>query len=507
MTVMEERAVRPRTGPGPAHVDVLIVGAGLSGIGAACRLQELCPGKSYAILEARDVIGGTWDLFRYPGIRSDSDMYSLGFAFRPWTGRNAIGEGDEILQYIRATSAAHGVDRRIRFGHRVVAVAWSSDTARWTVTVERAATGETIEITCSFLHWAAGFFRYDTGHLPDFPGRDRFAGPVIHPQNWPAEADYAGKRVVVIGSGATAVTLIPALAKTAAHVTMLQRSPGYVISYPRVDPLARPLLRLLPNRVAHAILRWKNLAFTAGTYALSRRWPRASARVLIWQAKVQLPRGYDVAKHFTPRYDPWTQRLCLVPNGDLFKTIRDGRATVVTDTIETFTETGIRLISGSHLDADVIVAATGLALVPFGGATLTVDGSPVSLPDHVLYKGMMLDGIPNMTLATGYTNASWTLKCDLTSRYVCRLLAHLDGEGLRVCVPGAPPTSMELGPAIDLSSGFVTRSMPDWPRQGAEAPWRLQQNYPRDLRVLLNEPLDDGVLQFRHPVEGGFVGH
>lgn len=481
----------------PEHVDVLIVGAGLSGIGAACRLQELCPDKSYAILEARDVIGGTWDLFRYPGIRSDSDMYSLGFAFRPWTGRNAIGEGDEIVRYIRDTATAHGVDRKVRFGHRVTASSWSSDTARWTVTVERADTGEEVELTCSFVQWASGYYSYDKGYLPDFPGRERFAGPVIHPQQWPADVDYAGKRVVVIGSGATAVTLVPAMAKTAEHVTMLQRSPSYVLSYPRVDPLARPLLRLLPSRAAHAFLRWKNVAFTAGSYELSRRWPKAAARAFIWQAKVQLPRGYDVATHFTPRYGPWTQRLCLVPNGDLFKTIRTGDTSVVTDTIETFTETGIRLSSGRELEADVIVAATGLVLLPFGGTTMTVDGVTISYPDHVLYRGMMLHGIPNLTLATGYTNASFTLKCDLTSRYACRLISHMDAGRTRYCVPREPDASIERGPAIDLSSGFVLRGVSAFPRQGSEAPWRLQQNYPRDLRSLLHDEIDDGVLEFR----------
>ncbi len=478
------------------HLDVLIIGAGLSGIGAACRLQELCPGKSFALLEARDVIGGTWDQFRYPGVRSDSDMYSLGFSFRPWTGRNAIGEGAEILQYIRDTAQEHGVDRHIRFGHRVTAASWSTPDARWTVTVE-LADGGTTELTCSFLQWASGYYRYDAGYLPDFPGRERFGGSLIHPQHWPQEASMAGKRVVVIGSGATAVTLIPALAKTARKVTMLQRSPTYILSYPRVDPLARPLLRLLPDRLAHGFLRWKNVAVTAGSYALSRRWPKALSRVFIWQAKVQLPRGYDVAKHFTPRYGPWTQRLCLVPNGDLFKAIRKGQADVVTDTIETFTETGIRLASGQELDADVIVTATGLTLLPFGGARLEVDGEAVSLPDHVLYRGSMLDGIPNLTLATGYSNASFTLKCDLTSQYACRLIGHMDTAGIRVCVPERADGSMQRVPALDLSSGFVTRSIDEWPRQGDRAPWRLDQNYARDIRVLLREPLEDGVLEFR----------
>ncbi|WP_354697996.1 FAD-containing monooxygenase EthA [Paraconexibacter sp. AEG42_29] len=481
----------------PEHVDVLIVGAGLSGIGAACRLQELCPGKSFALLEARDVIGGTWDQFRYPGVRSDSDMYSLGFAFRPWTGRNAIGEGEEILQYIRDTATEHDVERHIRFGRRVTAAAWSSATARWTLTVERAADGGTEQMTCGFVHWAVGYYHYDAGHLPEFPGSERFGGTVIHPQHWPADTDVTGKRVVVIGSGATAVTLVPALAQVAEHVTMLQRSPTYIISYPKVDPLARPLLRLLPDRVAHGFLRWKNVAFTAGTYAMSRRWPKASARAFIWQAKVQLPRGYDVKRHFTPKYNPWTQRLCLVPNGDLFRSIRRQEASVVTDTIETFTEDGIRLASGEELRADVIVAATGLRLLPFGGARLEVDGAPIELEDHVLYKGMMLDRVPNLTLAIGYSNASFTLKCDLTTRYACRLIAHLDDVGLRACVPSEPDGDVAREPALDLSSGFVQRGIGQFPRQGDQAPWRLRQSYPRDLRELLHQPLEDGVMSFR----------
>lgn len=479
------------------HLDVLIIGAGLSGIGAAYRLQEQCPSRSYAILEARDVIGGTWDLFRYPGIRSDSDMYSLGYPFRPWTGRNAIADGADIVDYIRATAAEHDIERRVRFGLRVVAAAWSSADARWTVTVEHTATGATHELTCGFLYSCSGYYRYDEGHLPDFPGRERFRGEVVHPQHWDAGLDWAGKRVVVIGSGATAMTLGPALAAEAAHVTMLQRSPTYVISYPKVDPLARPLLRLLPDRVAHSILRWKNVAFTAGSYGLSRRWPRAMARVFIAQARVQLPRGYDVKTHFTPRYDPWDQRVCLVPNGDLFKVIRQGRLEMVTDRIANFTEDGIALESGRELQADVVVAATGLTLLALGGATLEVDGAPVDLPEHTMYKAMMLDRVPNFAIAIGYTNASFTLKCDLTNQYVCRLLNHLDETGRDYCVAHEPETSLERLPAIDLTSNFIRRSIDAFPRQGAEAPWRLRQNYPRDIRELLHTPVEDGVLEFR----------
>lgn len=497
MTITEQPMSTGPVGASPEHVDVLVVGAGLSGIGAGCRYREHHPGRSFAILEARDVIGGTWDLFRYPGVRSDSDMYSLGFAFRPWTGRNAIGEGAEILEYIRDTARVHGIDRLVRFGHRVVAASWSSENARWTVSVERAETADRVELTCSFLHWASGYYHYDAGYLPDFPGRARFSGPVIHPQHWPEDADLAAKRVVVIGSGATAVTLVPALAEVAERVTMLQRSPTYIMSYPRKDPVASPLLRLLPDRIAHSILRWKNVAVTAGTYAISRRWPRWSGKAFVWQAKVQLPKGYDVDRHFTPRYDPWTQRVCLVPDGDLFKTIRDGRATVVTDTIETFTEDGIRLASGEDLAADVIVAATGLRIVPFGGAALSVDGSPVTLSDHVLYKGMMLDGVPNLMLATGYTNASWTLKCDLTCRYACRLLTRMETTGTTFCVPRTPSATVVREPAIDLASGYVRRGVGQFPRQGDRAPWRLLQSYRRDLKALLREPLEDGVMEFR----------
>ncbi len=477
------------------HFDVLIVGAGLSGVGAGCRVVEQCPDKSFVILEARDVIGGTWDLFRYPGIRSDSDMYSLGYSFRPWPQRNAIGEGSEILQYIRDTAAEFGVDEHIRFGHRVTAANWSSADARWEITVER---GEgTLELTAGFLYWASGYYRYDEGYTPEFEGRDRFGGPIIHPQHWDPELDYAGKRVVVIGSGATAVTLVPSLvANGAGHVTMLQRSPTYIYSYPRVDPLAKPLLTLLPNKVAHAILRWKNVAFTAGSWSFSRRWPRPLARYIVGHMRRKLPKGYDVKTHFTPSYNPWDQRICLVPNGDLFKTISRGDASVVTDRIVTFTETGMQLESGAQLDADIIVTATGLNVVMMGGAELSMDGEKVDVGDRMTYRGMILDGIPNMAFAVGYSNASFTLKCDLTIQYVCRLINHMEATGTRSVVAPAPTNGMDRIPVLDLTSGYIQRSLDKFPKQGAEVPWRLYQNYPRDIRSLLKSDLEDGVLEF-----------
>ncbi|CAM3830612.1 flavin-containing monooxygenase [Smaragdicoccus niigatensis] len=482
------------------HYDVLIVGAGLSGVGAACRLKELCPDKTFRVLESRQAIGGTWDLFRYPGIRSDSDMYSFGYPFRPWDRREAIGEGADILQYIRDTAAQYDVPRHISFNHRVIDAAWSSSSARWTVTIERtdpeSAGSDRVQMTCSFLYWASGYYRYDTGYTPDFPGRERFTGPIIHPQFWDDRIDYAGKRVVVIGSGATAMTLVPNIAKDASHVTMLQRTPTYVIPYPKVDPLAKPLLAVLPNRLAHTILRWKNVYFTAGSWSLSQIWPTLMTYVFIGITRLCLPRGYDWKAHFKPPYKPWDQRLCLVPNGDLFKAIKRGEVSVVTDRIRSFTEHGIELESGSELAADVIVTATGLNVVLFGGATLSVDGEPVRLSDKRMYRGMMLCELPNSFYATGYSNASYNLKADLTIRYVCRLLKHMDTTGAKYCVASPPPSSMAKVPVIALKSGYIERSMSTLPTQGVEVPWRLHQNYRRDIHGLLRDKLDDGVLQF-----------
>jgi monooxygenase len=480
------------------HVDVLIVGAGLSGIGAAHHLQTSCPGKTYAILEARECIGGTWDLFRYPGIRSDSDMYTLGYSFRPWEQAKSIADGSDILSYVRQTAQDGGIDRKIRFGHRVIAAEFSTSDARWTVEAERVETGETVGLTCDFLLMCTGYYRYDEGYTPDFEGVERFAGETVHPQHWPEDLDYSGKRVVVIGSGATAVTLVPAMAKSAAHVTMLQRSPSYVIALPGEDPIARAVRRVLPSRRAYALLRWKNVLLTMLSFQVSRRRPRVMKDFIRKGVARQLPAGYDVDTHFKPNYNPWDQRLCLVPDGDLFKTISEGSASVVTDRIETFTEKGLRLVSGKELEADVIVTATGLNLLALGGTKLSVDGREVDLAQTMSYKGMMLSGVPNMALALGYTNASWTLKCDLTCEYVCRLLNHMDEHGYRQCVPENRDPSVLEQPIIDFNSGYVLRSIDKFPKQGSKAPWRLYQNYPLDIVNLKLGGLEDAAMQFSH---------
>lgn len=474
------------------HVDVLIVGAGLSGVGAACHLRRAFPDRTVAILEGRDAIGGTWDLFRYPGVRSDSDMFTLGYSFRPWTDPKAIADGDSIRRYVRETAREYGVDALIRFRHRVVSAEWSSADARWTVRARRADTAETVVLTCRFLYACAGYYRYDEGWTPHFPGAGDFTGRIVHPQHWPDDLDPTGRRVVVVGSGATAVTLVPALADRAAHVTMLQRSPGYVISLPSRDRLADMLRRRLPAHLAHSLVRWKNVLATTAMFQFSRRAPRLARSVLRRGVRRQLPAGYDVDRHFSPRYDPWDQRLCVVPDGDLFAAVRSGRAEVVTDTVETFTATGIRLTSGRDLPADVIVTATGLNLLAVGGIGLTVDGDPVDLARTVAYKGMMLSGVPNFAMTLGYTNASWTLKADLVAGYVCRLLRHMDRHGHQVCTPLAPDTD-RLAPIIDLRSGYVLRSVDALPKQGPAAPWRLHQNYPRDVVTMRHGPVDDGV--------------
>jgi monooxygenase len=475
------------------HVDVLIVGAGLSGVGAACHLRANCPQKTFAILEARDAIGGTWDLFRYPGIRSDSDMFTLGYSFRPWEDGKAIADGPSIRNYVRATARDHGIDDSIRFHHRVVRADWSSEDARWTVDAERIDTGESVQLTCSFLYGCTGYYRYDEGYLPHFEGRERFDGPIIHPQHWPEELDYEGKRVVVIGSGATAVTLVPALAVRAAHVTMLQRSPSYVVTLPAQDPIARLLQRGLPSKAAYALVRWKNVLLMMLSFRLSRRAPDFMRKVIRKGVMKHLPDGYDVDVHFNPRYNPWDQRMCLVPDSDLFEVITDGRASVVTDGVETFTEAGVKLTSGAELDADIIVTATGLNMLLLGGIDLAVDGEQVDFSGRIAYKGMMICGVPNLAVALGYTNASWTLKCDLVAHHVCRLLNHMDEHGHDVCTPKPPDPSLPTEPFIDFSSGYVLRSIDTLPRQGAISPWRLHQNYFRDVRLLKRGPVDDAM--------------
>jgi monooxygenase len=484
------------------HLDVLIVGAGLSGIGAGCHLRAACPGKTFAILEARAESGGTWDLFRYPGIRSDSDMFTLGYSFRPWREAKAIADGPSILRYIRDTARDHGVEQRIRYHHRVLGASWSSADARWSVKAERTDTGETVQLTCSFLYGCTGYYRYDEGYTPAFEGTERFAGEIVHPQHWPEDLDYAGKRVVVIGSGATAVTLLPAMAARAAHVTMLQRSPSYFVTLPARDPIADLVRRALPASAAYPLVRWKNVLLATLMFQLSRRVPELIKRVLRRGVERQLPLGYDVETHFKPRYQPWDQRLCLVPDGDFFKAISNGSASIVTDRIETFTERGLALASGAELEADVIVTATGLNLRVLGDMAITVDGREIRLSETVGYKGMMFSGVPNLALALGYTNASWTLKADLVSTYVCRLLNHMDAHGYDRCTPRAPDPSLPTQPFIDLASGYVLRSIDALPKQGDRTPWRLHQNYARDILMLKRGPLEDEAIAFARAGSG-----
>jgi cation diffusion facilitator CzcD-associated flavoprotein CzcO len=480
----------------PEHVDVLIVGAGLSGIGAAYHLQANCPERSYAILEARDCIGGTWDLFRYPGIRSDSDMYTLGYSFRPWRDAKAIADGPSILDYVRGTASENGIDPKVRFHHRVLRAEWSSAHSRWTITALRSDTGETVQMTCNFVLMCSGYYRYDEGYTPELPGRERFQGRIVHPQHWSEDIDYAGKRAVVIGSGATAVTLVPALARSTAHVTMLQRSPSYVISLPAEDRIANFLRRVLPPRWAYGLVRWKNVLLTMLSFQLSRRRPALVKAMLRRGQEKRLPAGFDIDKHFKPNYGPWDQRLCLVPDGDLFEAIADGRASIVTDRIETLIEHGLLLASGAELEAELIVTATGLNMLALGGIEIAVDGEEVELPRTMTYKGMMLSGVPNMALAFGYTNASWTLKCDLTCEYVCRLLNHMADQGYVQCTPRNNDPSIVEEPFIGLTSGYVKRSIEKFPKQGSRAPWRLHQNYALDIVSLRFGSLSDEAMEF-----------
>jgi cation diffusion facilitator CzcD-associated flavoprotein CzcO len=486
----------PATTEGSDHLDVLIVGAGLSGIGAGHYLQTECPWAGYTILEARGAIGGTWDLFRYPGIRSDSDMHTLGYSFRPWDGEKSIADGDSILQYIKDTAAESGVDAHIRFHHRVTAVDWSSAEQVWRVTAERTDTQETVQLTAGFVFSCTGYYRYDHGYVPAFEGAEDFAGTIVHPQAWPEDLDATGKEIVVIGSGATAVTLIPALARSAAHVTMLQRSPSYIASMPDKSPVVALLRKILPAHQAGTAAKWFNALLTQTMYQVSRRFPNVMRRILHKGLERALPAGYDIGTHFTPRYDPWDQRLCLAPNGDLFASISDGSASVVTDTIERFTKNGLLLSSGTELEADVIVTATGLELLFLGGMELRVDGALVVPATRLTYKGMMLEGVPNLAFAIGYTNASWTLKCDLTCDYVCRLLNHMHAHGLTECVPRNTDASAFDGPILGLTSGYIQRSAHLLPQQGARQPWRVHQSYLRDYRALKMSDIEDPFLVF-----------
>lgn len=478
------------------HLDVIVVGAGLSGIGAGYYLQKRCPDRSYLILEGRDAIGGTWDLFRYPGIRSDSDMHTLGYNFRPWTKAKAIADGPSIREYVADTARTYGIDRHIRFGHRVLNAAWSTADARWTV--ECATAEGTRTLTCDFLYMCSGYYNYEAGHAPEFPGAERFGGRIVHPQFWPEDLDYSGKKVVVIGSGATAVTLVPEMARDAAHVTMLQRSPTYVVSRPAQDRFANFLRRHLPEGTAYGITRWKNVLLQMFFYRMARKKPDKVKERMVGMVREHLGPDYDVATHFTPRYNPWDQRVCLVPDADLFDAIKAGQASVETGTIEAFTETGIRLTSGKELEADVIVTATGLQLRLMGGAGVTVDGEAVDFSRRLNYKGMMFSDVPNLASCFGYTNASWTLKADLTSMYVCRLLETMRKRKVRICTPriGTEPVGEE--PFLSFQSGYVQRALDHLPKQGSRKPWKLNQNYALDVMALRFGSLDDSM-EFSNP--------
>jgi len=478
------------------HFDVLIVGAGLSGVGAAHHIQSAFPHRSYLIIEARDAIGGTWDLFRYPGVRSDSDMQTLGYRFRPWTQAKAIAAGPSILSYVRDTAEDAGIDRHVRFGYRVVRAAWSSETARWTIDAESTHDAEPLQFTASFLYNCSGYYNYDAGHTPAFPGIENFGGTVVHPQHWPQDLDYTGKNIVVIGSGATAVTLVPALAERAAHVTMLQRSPTYIISLPTQDSVANGLRRVIGDRRGYTATRWKNVAIGTLIYRLSRSRPDTLKSLIRKAAVRRLPEGFDVDTHFAPSYKPWDQRLCVAPDGDLFTSIRHGKASVVTDRIEEFTKEGLRLASGTELDADVIVTATGLSLLVFGGIRLTVDGREVEVPQTMAYKGMMLSGVPNFAFTIGYTNASWTLKADLVGEYVVRLLRYLDDNDYAQCVPINDDPEVTERPLLDFDAGYVLRSIHEFPKAGSRPPWQLGMSYAHDLVKLRYGRIDDGALKF-----------
>jgi cation diffusion facilitator CzcD-associated flavoprotein CzcO len=476
------------------HVDVVIVGAGLSGIGAAHRLSTMSPGTSYTILEARDAVGGTWDLFRYPGVRSDSDMYTLSYPFRPWRHRKAIADGGDIREYIRSTAAEHGIADRIRFGHKVLSASWSSDDARWTLTCE--VEGTLVEQTCSFLFMCSGYYDYDEGYTPDFPGIEDFGGTVVHPQFWPEDLDHTGKKVVVIGSGATAITLVPSMAADAEHVTMLQRSPTYITSLPQEDAISAFLRKVLPAGLAHRATRVKNAAVAIGFYEFCRRFPKVARTILLKRATAAVPEGFD-RTHLTPRYDPWDQRLCVVPDGDLWRTLRRGQASIVTDHVESFDETGIRLASGRHLDADVVVTATGLKVVSLGKVAIDVDGEKVDPHDHFVYKGLMLSGVPNLAWCIGYTNASWTLRADLSWQYVARLLEHMRAHGYVAGMPDPAGAPGEAAPALDLESGYVQRAVQELPQQGRRRPWTVRQNWFLDAWDTRRSDLDEAMVWTR----------
>ncbi|OBA71705.1 FAD-containing monooxygenase EthA [Mycobacterium sp. 1554424.7] len=478
------------------QVDVLIVGAGISGIGAAYYLKREVPAKSFVILEARGSTGGTWDLFRYPGIRSDSDLQTFGYEFKPWRDEDSIASAEKVLAYLRESAAENGIDEHIRVNHKVVGAAWSTDEARWLVDVDRTDTNVRVQISANWIFCAGGYYRYDEGYTPHFEGRDRYKGQIVHPQHWPEDLDYAGKKVVVIGSGATAVTLVPAMAEAADHVTMLQRSPTYILPVPAKDAVANALQKVLGAERGFAAARRKNIAQQQFIWRACQRYPRAARKVLRHLNAKQLPDGYPVDVHFNPTYNPWDQRLCAVPDGDLFAAIRNGSASVVTDRILGFTETGIQLASGQHLEADIIVTATGLNLQLFGGMSLIVDGESVSLPHTVAYKGMMLSGVPNFAFAIGYTNSSWTLKVGLLCEHFCRLLEHMDAQGYDACRAEVSDPDMLTRPLLDFGAGYVKRSLEQLPRQGTGAAWSMSKDYWADVQLLRRESVIDPHLRF-----------
>ena len=478
------------------HFDVVIVGAGLSGIAAGYHLRTSCPDRTYAILERRDTIGGTWDLFRYPGIRSDSDMYTLGYSFRPWNDPQAIADGPAILRYVHETAAEYGITDKIRFGHHVKRASWSTAEARWTVETERTDTAEPCRFTCNFLFMCSGYYNYDQGYTPEFVGADTFRGRIAHPQHWTEDIAYANKRVVVIGSGATAVTLVPEMAKTAAHVTMLQRSPTYIVAMPSEDHLANLLRRFLPNSLVYRLTRWRNVVLGLGFFWFCRRYPERARAFLLGRVRATLGPDYDVEQHFSPHYNPWQQRMCLAPDNDFFAALKTDRASVVTDHSDRFTERGIRLRSGEELGADLIVTATGLNLQLLGGLEVTVDGERTDFSKTLTYKGLMFSNVPNMALVSGYTNTSWTLKCDLTCEYVCRLLNHMQAKGYDQCCPRPHDPDIELEPLLDFTSGYIQRAIDAFPKQTSQVPWKAYQNYMRDVWSVAYGSIEDGALEF-----------